>query len=151
MTDDASGSDEVVVTSRRIVGLTDALAVLAPSLLGSGYVASGGARVVAGMGIAAAFLALMWLLRGFATHAVVVTPTALELRRRFGSVILPRESIHRVRGSNAERPEWSWRVFVDTDDGRVEIPTFWRPPVTEVMTQLQVWHAETAVERQAAE
>lgn len=149
MIGDARSSGEVAVTSRRLFGVAEALPVLPLAYFGSGYVASGSGRVLAGVGIAAAFVGLSWLIRGFVTHAVVVTPRALELRRRWRSVIVPRETIHRLRGSNTQRPEWSTQVYADTEDGRVTIPTFWRPPVTEVVTQLQAWHAATAVDAPA--
>ncbi|TGO04598.1 hypothetical protein [Serinibacter arcticus] len=149
MTGDVDAPGEAVVARRRSFGPVEALGILPAVYFGSGVLASGGGRVLAAAAIAVALLGLSWLMRGFATHAVVVTPTALELRRRYRSVVVPRETVHRVRGSNAQRPEWSFRVFLDTDRGRVTIPDLSKPPVTEVLTQLQAWHADTAVDEQA--
>ncbi|TGO04596.1 YdbT family protein [Serinibacter arcticus] len=92
---------------------------------------------------------ILWVIRGWRTHAIVAIDDALELRRRFGTRSIPREQITAVRGDHPTRQRWSTRAFVEVGDDRVELPLFLDVKAADVVERLQEWHGSAPADGDA--
>lgn len=87
----------------------------------------------------AAVVLVSWVALGFDAQALVLTDDALEVRRRFRPLTIPRDAILGARGEIPGRPRWSTRAMVETADGTRRLPGFADTHVGHVVEAVQEW------------